>query len=216
MAKTLSKKLMNMLSEFIVRELGASVLQGVTYSFFLNDDKEAEDLYAHYMKIKDEAIECGFSSDEVIRSYSVSNGHIIDVDMKYAKGVLIEVSKATAIANGDETYVDRVGNKPEERRQNDFRHMAKFLKKSVEERNREVEVVLFSKASANRTAITGVGPRKEPILIRYNAYGLRVDDIETMNELMLIPAGFRVSTVQACEILPNAKGCVFILTMEEV
>ena len=34
MAKQLSKKLMNLLSEFIVRELGAKVLQGVTYSFF--------------------------------------------------------------------------------------------------------------------------------------------------------------------------------------
>ena len=216
MAKQLSKKLMNLLSEFIVRELGAKVLQGVTYSFFTKDDAESEELYNHYMKIKDEAISCGFSSDEVIRSYTVSNGYIIDVDLKYAKEVLIEVSKAIAVANGEETYVDRVGQKPEERRQSDFKHMAKFLKKSFDEGNLEVEVVLFSKVCANRTAVTGVGPRGETIMVRYNAYALRVEDIEAMNELMLIPAGFRVSTVQACEILPNSQGCVFILRMKEV
>lgn len=212
----MSKKLMNMLSEFIVCELGAKVIQGVTYSMFIADRKKDVDLFNHYSVIKDEAVQCGYNSNEVIRTYEVGNGFIVDVDLLYAKEVLLEVSKAAAVANGEEEYGDRIGDKPEERRQRDFRHLAKFLKASFDMGKLQVEVVLFNKTPTNRIADMGIGPRDEKLIIRYNAYALRPDDIELINEYYLMPAGFRVASIRACEILPQKKGCTFEFSMEHI
>lgn len=210
-----SSRLMNMLAEFIVRELGAKVLDGVTYAMFLDSKATDQKSFENYMRIKDEAIECGFPSNEVIRAYKVSNGSIIDVDLIYAKQVLAKVAKAIAQSKDEAEYTDRIGDTPERRRERDIRALAKQLRQSYDSGKNQVEVVLFNRSAINRALISGTGLHGEKLMVRYNSYALRPEDIETINEFLLIPSGIRVSSMQACEILPQCQGCVFLLEMEE-
>lgn len=77
-------------------------------------------------------------------------------------------------------------------------------------------MALFSKNSTNRIILNGKNSKGEAIAVKYNAYAIRHWDIELINEKLLIPAGFRVSRIQPCEILPSKTGVSFVFTLETI
>lgn len=216
-----SKKLLDMLSEFMVRELGSKVLDGVTYTFVLNTEADKQ-TYEEYMAIKQEAVNCGYLNDEVFRTYKLSNGYIFDMDLSTAKQITSEVYKRVAKDNNmstDQTQnsnFDLIKDSPDERRNRDIANLAKYLKSEFDNGNKQVELALFSRNSSNKIIINGKLPNGNPVSLRYNAYALRHWDIEILNERYLIPAGFRVKRIQPLEILPSKTGASFLFTMESM
>lgn len=211
-----SSELINMMTEFLINEIGSKALDGITYTMVLNTDKDKE-AYKRYMEIRTEAQKCGYSSDEAFRVYQVSNGYIFDMDMSVAKKISGELYKAVAKTNGkDAPLVDLIGNKPDKRRKADMLGLAKFVKSEYDFGNRIVEVALFSRNSTPRIMITGIGPKNEMLTIKYNAYAIRHWDIETVNSKLLIPAGIRIARLEPCEVLPSKTGVKFKLYLESV
>lgn len=211
-----SKKLLDMLTEFMICEVGSKAIDGITYTMLLKEPKE-RDAYERYMNIKKEATACGYTNDEILRRYEVSNGYIFDMDLNIAKQISVEITKAVAKANGGETaYGELIGDRPEQRRKRDIINLAKFLKSEFDNGKEQTEVALFNKNSTNKILVTGKGPKGENLVVKYHAYAIRHWDLEIINEKFLIPAGFRVSRLQPCEVLPYKTGVSFILTMEQV
>lgn len=211
-----SDSLISMLTEFMVCEVGTKTLDGITYTMVMKNAKDKE-LYDRYMLIKQEAIRCGYSSEEVFRTYEVSNGYIFDMDIITAKQMTVELSKAVARMNNNETPVGNlIGDRPEQRRKRDMVSLSRYLKSKYDQGIRQTEVALFSRNSSNKIILNGKGPKNETLTITYNAYALRHWDIERVNEQLLIPSGFRVSRIQPCEILPSKTGVAFIFTMESM
>jgi len=216
-----SKRLLDMLSEFMVRELGSKVLDGVTYTFVFNTEADKQ-TYEEYMAIKQEATNCGYTNDEVFRTYKLSNGYIFDMDLNTAKQITTEVYKRVAKDNNmstDESQnsnFDLIKDNPENRRKRDIVGLARYLKSEFDKGNKQVEVALFSRNSSNKIIINGKLPNGNPVSLRYNAYILRHWDIEILNEKFLIPAGFRVKRIQPLEILPSKTGASFLITMESM
>lgn len=211
-----SKPLLDMLTEFMICEIGSKALDGITYTMLFKNKKDKA-LYDRYMTIKNEATKCGYSNDEVFRVYEVANGYIFDMDSTTAKAITAEIAKSVAKMNGGKTPTgDLLKDMPEQRRKKDMVLLAKKLKEEYDNGNTQVEVALFSRNSTNRIIMTGSDTRGNKVAITYSAYAIRHWDIEIINERFLIPAGFRVKRIQPCEILPKKQGISFIFTMESM
>lgn len=209
-----SNDLLNKLTEFLVCEIGAKALDGITYAMVLKDDKK---LYERCKDIRAEATKCGYADDEVFRIYGVSNGYIMDMDLSVAKKITVEISKAVAKANNNETPVgDIIGEGPSKRRKDDMLGLAKYLKKQYDEGKRVCEVALYSRNSVPRIIVSGVTPDGTIMPIKYSAYAVRNFDLESINRNLLIPAGIRVSKYEVMEILPSKTGVSFKLTIEKI
>lgn len=211
-----SKDLLDGLTEFMICEVGSKVLDGITYTLLTKSDKDTE-LYNRYSNIKVEAVRCGYENDEVFRMYEVCNGYILDMDLQVAKMITTELSKSVAKSNGGQTPSgELIKDMPEQRRKRDIVNLARYLKSEYDKGNTDVEVALFSRNSSNKIIINGVTPTGEKISVRYNAYAIRHWDIEVLNEKFLIPAGFRVKSIQPCEVLPSKTGVSFLFKMESM
>ena len=209
-----SSKLLNQLSEFLVCEIGGKAIDGITYTMLLNNNKKDMERLSRYNQIRQEIQNCGFASDEILRCYEVANGYIFDMDMKTAKQITIELSKAVANANGNTTPVgDLIGNSPEQRRKKDMYALGRYLKNMYDNGNRDVHVALFNKNSTDKIMVTGVDKAGKKIALAYKAYAIRHWDIEQINALVLMPAGIRVASIQPCEILPFKTGVSFIFKL---
>lgn len=213
-----NKQLLNMLSEFMICEIGSRAIDGITYAMVLKDSSKREsDNYNRYMQIKQEAIKCGFKNNEIFRTYEVANGYIFDMDLSVAKQITHEISKTVAANNGGATPVgELLKDKPDTRRKKDMIALSKYLKSEFDKGNKECNVALFSRNSTNKIIITGKAQDGTLLNARYNAYAIRHWDIEIINDKLLIPAGFRVKKIQPCEILPSKTGVVFTFTMESM
>ena len=212
-----SKELLDMMTEFMICEVGSKVLSGITYTMLMKNNKKDMETYNRYMNIKKEILKCGYTNDEILRIYEVSNGYIFDMDLKTAKQITAELSKSVAKANGGQTPVgELIKDMPDQRRKRDLIGLAKYLKSEYDNGNKVLEVALFSRNSTNKIVINGKGVNGEAISMRYNAYAIRHWDIEIINEKFLIPSGFRVKRIQPCEIFPSKTGVSFIFTLESM
>lgn len=216
MEGTISKQLINMLSEFLVCDINSKAIGGITYTFTLKNEKD-KPTYEKYAKIKEEALRCGFGPSEAFRVYEVSNGFIFDMDLSIAKYLTAEISRGVAKQNKGATPVgDLIGDMPEKRRREDMVLLGKHLKSQFKKGKRSVEVALFSKNNVPRIEITGEDKNGKQVAIKYNAYAIRHWDIEDVNAHILIPEGIKVFKIEPCEILPSKTGVRFILHMAEI
>lgn len=210
----ISKKLLDMLSDFLISEIGSKVLDGITYTMIFKTPKDKAS-YDRYMTIKKEVEKCGYSNDEIFRVYEVTNGFIFDMSIEIAKQITAQLAEAVAKSNGGKTPTGSiVMDMPEQRRKKDIISLARYLKSEYDNGRTQVEVALFSKNVTNKIMVNGKNTRGDAISIKYNAYAIRHWDIEILNEKFLIPAGFRVRRIQPCEILPSKTGVSFLFTLE--
>ena len=77
----LSGELLNNLTEFMVCEIGSKIFDGITYALLFKGNKKDEELRTKYLKIRDQLVQSGFSSNEKLRFYEISNGYIFDMDI---------------------------------------------------------------------------------------------------------------------------------------
>lgn len=243
-----SKELLNMLSEFMVCEVGSRILDGITYAM-ISKDKSDANAYARYMLIKNEAVKCGYSDDEVFRVYELCNGYIFDMDLGTAKQIALQLAKSLSKiesdkkleygkssnstkagskydiknaadelneADSEQEMYDIINTKPEQRRRHDMVNLAKYIKFMHDSGKMQCEVALFNRNSTNKIILTGLGPNGENLVVKYNAYSIRHWDVEEINAKFLIPAGFRVRSIQPCEVLPSKMGVSFIFRLEDL
>lgn len=212
-----STNLLNMLSEFLVCEIGSKALSGITYTMLFKRNEKDMELYERYKEIREEAIRCGYQNGEVFRIYEVQNGYILDMDLSVTKRISLEISKAVANINNGQTPVkDFIGDNPEDRRKNDMIRLARYVKQEYDKGNEVIEVALFSRNSVPRILITGKTKSGESVTVKYNAYALRHWDLENINSAILIPEGTRIARMEPIEILPSKTGVSFKLYVEEI
>ena len=212
-----TKKMLDLLSEFLICEIGSKTLDGITYTMVTNSEKDKEDC-KRYMEVRKAVDEAGFGKDEIFRVYKLSNGYIFDMDLNIAKNITKKLSQAVYVTNGKEipSDFDPIGQKPEQRRKSDLDSLAHYLKNEYEAGRDIVEVALFNRNSVRRIVVTGKDPKGRSVMIKYNAYAIRHWDIETLNSRLLMPAGIRVSRVEPFDILPSKNGVRFQLTLEAI
>lgn len=210
----ISKELENMLTEFLIREIGSKALDGITYSLLLKNNADKESI-EEYKKIKLEANKCGFKTSEIFRMYEIGNGYIFDMDVRIAKIITAKMVKTiNKTAVNKIQNVDIISDMPEKRRKGDIISLGRYVVNQYNNGRMRFEVALFSKNSTNRIVLNGVGHHGEPMSVIYNAYAIRHWDIEVLNGTILIPQGIRVAKIEPCEILPSKTGVSFVFTLE--
>lgn len=218
MGKVITKEILNQLTEFVVCELGASVLDGVTYALFLKDNKKDMKRFEIYKVIKNTILNNGFRNDEIFRIYEVSNGYVIDLDLVVAKQITAEMCKAMNVKdnyNLEQQLAEQIlSDKLEQRRKRELISLAKYIKSEYDNGKREIQVALFSKNSTDRIIVTGVDNNNEKVMVVHKAYSVRNWDLETLNYQILMKAGIRIRSVTPYEILPRRNGISFQLNVE--
>lgn len=219
---TVSKELFDMLSDFLIREIGSKSIDGITYALILREDKEN---YRDYMEIRKEATKCGFGTNEVFRVYEVSNGFIFDMDIQATKTISYKLSEAVSKTNGGKTPVkDFIGNSPDKRRNADMVGLARLIKKTYDSGGTIAEAALFSRNTSPLIQVSGIlkrkdkngKPQEEIVQLKYPAFAIRHWDIETINKHLLIPAKLRIAKIEPCEILPSKRGVKFNFYIEPI
>lgn len=208
-------RMINLLTEFLICEIGSKALDGITYAMLTKDDKDKA-AFDRYMEIRKEINKCGFGNNEIFRVYEVSNGYIFDMDLNVAKKITINLAKAVEKTNGTNVgNGDLIGDSPESRRKSDMKSLAKYCQSELKKGNNKIEVALFSRNSVPNIIITGKLPDGSTASIKYNSYAIRHWDIETINSKLLIPANMRIARIEPCEVLPSKTGVKFLLTLEK-
>ena len=211
----MSKKLEEMLTEFMLVEIASKAIDGITYALLTNGQNDKEEV-SKYKEIKNEVINCGFVNNQVFRYYKVSNGYIFDMDLDMARMLTTKITRSLAKNDPSLNGVENlIGDAPEKRRKKDLISLGRYIMQKANEGKYQIEVALFSRNTTNRIILTGKNSNGEDIAVTYNAYALRHWDMEILNEKILIPQGVRVSRIQPCEILPSKTGVSFILTLEK-
>jgi hypothetical protein len=119
--------------------------------------------------------------------------------------------------NGGKTPTgDLIGDKPEQRRKAEMTSLAKKVKKSYEKGDRKIEVALFSRNKTPRIVVNGKTVNGEPVSVFYDAYALRHNDIEVVNDKLLIPIGIKITKITPYEILPSKTGVRCRLEFENI
>lgn len=209
-----SKEMMNMLTEFLICEIGSKALDGITYALVLKDDKD-KDKYKRYLSIRDEVTKCGFGNDEIFRVYEISNGYIFDMDLNIAKRITTKLAQAVQRTSGiDVGDGELIGDSPEKRRKSDMLGLARFVKQEWDSGRNMAVLALFSRNSVPHIVISGKTPKGEYVTEKFNAYAVRHWDIETINAKMLIPAGIRIAKIEPFEVLPSKTGIKFGIYIE--
>lgn len=211
-----SKEVINLLTEFLICEIGSKAIDGITYDFVLKSDKD-KTKFNRYNEIKNKINELGYRKDEMLRVYEISNGFIYDMDLSLAKIITVKLAKNVEQLNGISVgNGDLIGDSPEKRRKSDMVGLAKLIKSEFESGNKVIEVALFSRNTVPHIYITGKDSKNNVISIKYPAFAIRHWDIETINTNLLIPAGIRVSKLEPIEILPSRTGVLFKMHIENM
>lgn len=215
MQKQISENLLNLISEFVINELGSKVIEGITYTFISKEPYDAP-LYEKYKFIRETANQEGFGDRELIRIYEVCNGYIFDLDLYIAKVVISEMYKGVLMTEGKlkspSDYKDTfIKDKPEQRRKRDMLNISRKIKNEFDKGNTQMDIALFSRNTTHKIIINGVDRKGRKMISTYDSYVLRHEDLRLVNEEFLLPAGIKIDAIKPCEILPNRNGLLFTI-----
>ena len=210
------KELYGKLTEFLTVEIESKVLDGITYVLALKNDADRENI-EKYQRIKESALKSGAGPNEVFRVYELSNGYIFDMDLNIAKQITYLLSKKVNQQSGGKTPVgDFIADKPEKRRQEDMKKLAKKCIAQFKEGKKVFDVALFSRNSVPRIQITAKDGAGKDTVITYDAYAVRHWDIEEINAKLLAKEGIKIARIEPREVLPSKTGVRFTLHLAKI
>lgn len=214
-----SKELLDMLTQFIVTEIGGKALDGITYVLVRTDNTATQvdrDRITKYEAIRKEATLCGFNDSQLFRMYNLSNGVIFDIDMGITKKITSALAKRVlATQDKGQDTEDIIGNQPEKRRKSDMIALTMYLNEQFKAGKTIVDVALFSRNSVPEIVINGQLADGRYAIQKYKAYAIRFWDLEEVNKNLLIPMmKIRIKSVAPGMILPTRTGVVFQLQLE--
>jgi len=207
----LSHQTLNKLTEIICTDIGSKILSGASY-VLVRDNQKAK--IQRYMQVRRDIDAEGFGVDEVMKVYSVCNGCVFDIDMDTAKMITMSICNVVSISNPNiKSLSQMIETRPHESKINAQEKLAQYCIKKYKNNNRTIEVALYSCNNSNKIIINAHSDSNDDGLIKYNAYPLRVEDIQEVNEKYLIQNGLRISSIEPCEIIGNSSGLRVILTL---
>ena len=213
MAK-ISDRLGNMLTEYFLNEIAEEALKGITYSMCFKDETHKVN---RYREIKKEIARCGYGTDDILRVFELKNGYITELDVDIVKKVNMAILRDVIKNDGlDIEPKELLGNRLETRRENDTAKLSKYIMQKHEENENSVTVALYSKNIIPKITVSGVNKDGDKVYVKYNAYALKISDMEYINANILIPKGLRIHRVEPLEIIHTGNGVLFNLYTEEL
>lgn len=212
--KEFSKELRDMLTDFIVSEIGSKGIDGITYTMKINSSKNAEDI-KDYIKIREEANRCGYDTSEVFRAFELSNGMVFDMDIKAMTHILVKIAESAANITGKHGDMSgMIYSEPTQVRKQELIRLAKEVTNAYNDGKHTLDVALFNR---NRTSTISFVDRNENTATQYTikAFKARIYDISAMNSGPLSKSNIIVTGVTPRYILPYENGVVTSLEIDK-
>lgn len=214
----LSTETKTKIANFLVEDIGPKeVLDGITYVLLSNSERDMAKA-RELATIQKEVEAAGVNVNNVLRSYTVSNGVIFDLNLGVAKQtsefITQSMCKVGAIDKSKLSSPDLIKDGPDKRRYEDIVKLGKFLKSCYDKKMYVVDIALFSRNKVGTTTFNAKKDGKD-VTVKYNAYAIRHWDIGSLNDNILCKQGFAVSKIEAGEILPSKNGVRFRLTLSK-
>ena len=212
--KEFSKELRNMLTDFIVSEIGSKGIDGVTYTLKLDSSKNREEIEI-YTRIREEATRCGYDDKELFRAFEVNNGVVFDMDIKAMAQILIKIAQSASAITGKHADMNNmVYSEPENVRKSEVVRLANSIKKEAEKGGNKITVALFNRNRINRVHYSE-REGDEAKVYTMEAFKVRTNDILYLNQGPLKEMGYVVRQVIPRYILPTENGLVTEIVFEK-
>lgn len=201
MAEGAEKEIMNLLTDFLVRNIDEKVLQGISY-LILSKTSANEKQIEQLNKMRDRLTELGVGKDEHFRRYDVNTAYIYEIDLNTAVRITEQLSKAVGASQTTDFNISVMANT---RRMDDMRRLLNYCVKMAKNGTSQFDVAFFSKNKVSSINLTGVNSNKQPIAVTYEAFALRHTDIVDVNKL-LAECRLKISNIIVHEALPSMTG----------
>ena len=195
------KEVLNLLTEFLVVNIDAKVLQGISYIILAKNDANA-DRIKRFDAMRVRLTELGVPENEQFRRYDVNTGIIYEIELKTAITITERLSTAVGAAQTTDFGINRMSM---ERQQEDIKRLIQLCVKQARNAVAEFDVCLFSKNKVDKINITGKTIDGRTIAVSYDAFALRHTDMLTVNQ-QLADCGLKIVRVVIHEAVPSMTG----------
>lgn len=204
------KKIMNLLTEFIVTEIDQKVLQGISY-IIVSKNPNNKDRIARFDALRSELTELGVPVSEQFKVYDVNTAKIYDVDLTTTIAITEQLAKAIGEDN-DSLSAYSISNTANRRRDADIDRLINYCVKQARNGKSQSDIALFSKNTVDYINISGSLPNGKPAVLSYEAFALRHTDIIDVNK-KLANSGLQISNILIHEALPSMTGVRTTITL---
>lgn len=214
--KKFSDKLSQMLTAFVVAELGSKALDGINYTLKLKN-KDNDDIMT-YNKIREEADKCGYDHDEVFIVHEYVNGYSFELEPKITNKISSDLAMASCKITGKhKDLVDFVMNKAEQKKEYNEKLLANRVIKASKSGDTELKVVIYSSNTSGLARVITTNESGNNSAVTLKTHCLNLSSIEEINRKYLMTKGLRIAKLSNMYILnTKTSGVVVDLTIEEV
>lgn len=204
------KKIMNLLTEFIVTQIDQKVLQGISY-IIVSKSQANKDKIARFDALRTELTELGVPVTEQLKVYDVNTAKIYDVDLNTTITITEQLAKAVG-EGSDSLSTYSISNTANKRREADIDRLITYCVKQARNGKSQSDIALFSKNTVDHINISGTLPNGKPAVLSYDAFALRHTDIIEVNK-KLANSGLQISNILIHEALPSMTGVRTTITL---
>ena len=201
MAEGTEKEIMNLLTEFLVRNIDEKVLQGISY-LIVPKTKPNEAKIAEFDKIRTRLTELEVPENEQFRVYDVTTAKIYEIELRTAIEITERLSKAVGAAQTTDFGITKLSM---ERQRDDINRLVKLCVSKAQRGISQFDIALFSKNKIDKINIKCKDTTGSDMLVTYDAFALRHTDIVTVNE-QLAGCGLKIVRVIMHAALPSMTG----------
>lgn len=211
MTKPFTDEIEKKLLKFYNDTVGAEIMRGITYTLTLDTDSCNQE----YLKLNGLLKDAGYEQYNLLKVSKLCNGYIFDMDLSLAKREAAKTLMLYDKKSIDLNTKSAINSYPNERIESEKVKLANYIIKEFEAGNSKLSIALYSRNQTGKI-VYKVFVDNQPILMRYDAFALRKENLESINEKFLVVKGLKIAKIRACEILPTRTGAGFELYIEQI
>lgn len=204
------KKIMNLLTGFIVTQIDQKVLQGISYIIVSKTPANKEKI-AKFDALRAELTELGVPVTEQFKVYDVNTAKIYEVDLGTAITITEQLAKAVGDTSGNLSSYS-ISTTANQRRNDDIDRLVSYCVKQAKNGKSQSDIALFSKNTVDHINISGKTSKGQSVVLTYDAFALRHTDITDVNK-KLADSGIQISNILIHEALPSMTGVRTTITL---
>jgi hypothetical protein len=196
------------LQKVFLHGIGGEVVYGVRYVLAdMHDGKRKPSVIDELKQLYAESVNGGFSDGAICSAVSVGPGAALILAVPAVKQLMLEVAQASGIAGWEAQVQDgwlALDVALAEARGRLAEHVIERVVSGVT----AFDVVLFGSSPSWTAQFLASLPDKRRVLVAYPSFNVAHTDIAHINDVYLIPRGYRISRVIFREFLPDKCGII--------
>jgi hypothetical protein len=204
----MTDKLHSGLQRVFLHSIGGDVIYGVRYTLADPfDSKRKAGVIDELRSLYSESVNGGFPEGAICSAVSVGSGAVLILSVPAVKQLMLEVAQASGV-NGWEAQVQDGWLALDVALAEAKGRMAEHVIERVRSGITAFDTVLFGSSPSWTAQFVASLPDNRRVLMTYPGFNVAHTDIAHVNDVYLIPRGYRIARVVFREFLPGKRGII--------